>query len=504
MQKLKPNNKPWESMPLHRLMELKSLSETPKFNIHMVNKRTVRKFINRLQHELPKTLAPVHINLHTIYEGRGGAWDAWGMYNGEQTFLPNPSDNTGASDSIKAPPCRSSISDEDAPPIYSKTDPNTTCTPQVPSAPPTFKRRLDSQREDVTHKRIKDDRASQWAWQNADHSMGSPTEENTPSFTCERLSQQSTVDGQSAREGQSRQEDEVTQGAQPSISILAPDRATQDHTPPAGLPLVPDRPCTPDRDAPAHNSLQDPRSIHSPLYTASQSSTVSLDRFGINPTIFSERTSTITLTLSELESLISNTIRAQIPLIAAKVQTHNLTSEMTAWAQPSIADYIATHMPAIMHEAVSAHVSDVNDEFEHAAAALQETKDDAVTEIRSAEQSGVQEVHRESQIAIDDIQEQSQRLSEALIDKCTELEDRLAGKLTPLTPPDYSRQPLVEVSDAKEAVQVFERFHRDRLTRDEQVQVLLSIAKFSNAAVFVAADLESRNMLVAHWSGRQI
>lgn len=504
MQKLKPNTKPWEGMPLHRLMEMKSLSETPKFNIHMINKRTVRKFINRLQHELPKTLAPVHINLHTIYQGRGGAWDAWGMYNGKHSLLPNPSEITGASDSIKAPPCRSPISDEAAPPIYSKTDPNTTCTPQLPSAPPTFKRRLDPQGEDVKHKKIKDDKASPWAWQNTKYSVGSPTEENTPSFRYERLSQQSTVDGQSAHESQSRQEDEVTQGAQPSINILTPDRATQDHTPP-GLSLVPDRPCTPDRDAPAREILHNLRSVHSPLYTASPSSTVSLDRVGIKPTIFSERTSsTFTLTLSELEGLISNTIRAQIPLIAAKVQTHNLTSELTAWAQPSIADYIATHMPTIMHEAVSAHVSDVKDEFEHAAAALQETKDDAVTEIRSAEQSGVQEVHRESQIAIDDIQEQSQRLSEALIDKCTELEDRLDGKLTHLAPPDYSRQPLVEVSDAKEAVQVFERFHRDRLTRDEQVRVLLSIAKFSNAAVFVAADLESRNMLVAHWSGRRI
>lgn len=191
-------------------------------------------------------------------------------------------------------------------------------------------------------------------------------------------------------------------------------------------------------------------------------------------------------------------------MIAARVQTQNLASELTAWAQPSIADYIATHIPAIMHEAVAAHISDVNDEFEHASAALQETKDDAVIEIRSAEQLGVQEVHRESQVAIDDLQEHSQRLSEALIDKCTELEERLEAKISPSARPGYSRQSPIEVSNTKEAVKVFERFHRGRLTPDEQVRVLLSIAKFSNAEVFMAADLESRKMLVAHWSGRRI
>jgi hypothetical protein len=160
-------------------------------------------------------------------------------------------------------------------------------------------------------------------------------------------------------------------------------------------------------------------------------------------------------------------------------------------------------MPAIMHEAVSAHVSDVNDEFESASAALHEVKEDAVTEIQAAEESGIQEVHRSSQIAVGDLQEQSQRLSDALEDKCTELEERLDAKLNPLAPPKYSRQPAVGASSAKEAVKVFERFHRGRLTPDEQVRVLLSIAKFSNAEVFMAADLESRRMLVAHWSGRK-
>lgn len=505
MQTQKPNSKPWEGMPLHRLTELKSLSGIPEFNIYMVNKRAARKFVNRLQHELPKTLAPIYINLHTIYEGRGGTWDAWGLYSHKLVSLPKPPDSTSESIGIQIPPCRTPALDQVAPPIYSKTDPNATCTPQDQSIPSTVKRPLDDQEENVKYKKIRDDRAPQWAWHNADYPDGSPTEENTPSFISERLSQQSTVDGQSAHEGQSTQDDGVTQGVQPSINNLASDRATQDHIPTPGLPLASDHLCTPDRDTSARNSLHDLRSSRSPLHIASPASTLSLDRVRIKPTIFTRRTSsTITLTLSELENLVSDTIRTQIPMIAARVQTQNLASELTAWAQPSIADYIATHIPAIMHEAVAAHISDVNDEFEHASAALQETKDDAVIEIRSAEQLGVQEVHRESQVAIDDLQEHSQRLSEALIDKCTELEERLEAKISPSARPGYSRQSPIEVSNTKEAVKVFERFHRGRLTPDEQVRVLLSIAKFSNAEVFMAADLESRKMLVAHWSGRRI
>jgi hypothetical protein len=497
MQAQRPNSKPWEGMPLHRLMELKSLSDVSEFTVYLVNKKNVRKFVNRLQNELPKTLGPIHIDLSTVYEGRGGAWDAWGPYNDELTSVP------GASDSEPL------TSHQVAPPIYSKTDPNATYNSRDPSTTPTTKRPYDTQEEEATRKKIRDDRASQWAWHNADYPLGSPTEENTPSSTCERPSRQSTIEGQSPLEGQSKKRDEVTEGARSSPNISADDRPIQGHTPPPGLQLTPAHPYTPDYPCtPARDSFYDLRGVKTPLHAPSFASTVSLDRINIKPTIFTTRPptkppSTITLTLTELESLITTSIRAQIPLIAAHVQTHNLTSELTAWAQPSIADYIATHMPAIMHEAVSAHVSDVDDEFESASAALHETKEDAVTEIRAAEESGIQEVHRESQIAVDNLQEQSQRLSDALEDKCTELEERLDAKLNPLALPEYPKQLPVGVSSAKEAVKVFERFHRGRLTPDEQVRVLLSIAKFTNAEVFMAADSESRRMLVAYWSGRR-
>ncbi|KAH0144780.1 hypothetical protein KCU67_g12933, partial [Aureobasidium melanogenum] len=330
--------------------------------------------------------------------------------------------------------------------------------------------------------------------------LGSPTEENTPTPTRRRLSSQSTVDKQSTQGCQPMGERETPQNVHaPLLDGSSRDQSTQGYPSP-GCQLTPIHPSVINC-----NNSDHIRDIQAPPYAVSEASTASLDQLNIKPTIFTTRPQappppTITLTLTDLERLMAEVIQAQIPAIAAQVQNHNLAIELTAWAQPSVADYIDTHMPAIMEEAVSAHVSDVNDEFESAAASLHETKDEAITEIRSAEESGIQEVHRESQIAIDNLQEQSQRLSGALEDKCTELEDRLDAKISPPAPPVYSKCPS---NGAKEAVQMFERFYRGRLTSEEQVKVLLNIAKFNNAEVFVAADLESRRMLVAHWSGKK-
>jgi hypothetical protein len=506
-------------MPLYRLMELKSLSDASEFSIYLRNRRNVRKFINRLQNELPKILAPVHIDLNDAYERRGGAWDAWGLYNHKLASVSHPLESSDDPTAIVAPPCRLLVSHEAAPPIYSQTDPNAAYTPGGPLTPTTAKRPRDTREGNLTHKKLRDDSAPQWQWHNANYCSGSPTEENTPSTKSEQLSQQSAGrghlkqrdEGQSAQggEGQPRYEAEVTDGTRLSSNPSADDQSTQGYTPPPDLQHLDAHFCTPENyHTPVRSSFYDLLSIQTPPHVPSLASTSSLDRINIKPTNFTTRSqnqhpSTITLPISELENLIANTLRAQIPLIAAHVQTHNLTTELTAWAQPSIADYITIHMPAIMQEAVSAHIADVNDEFESASAALHETKEDAITEIRDAEESGVQGVHRESQIAIDDLQEQSQRLSDALTDKCTELEDRLDAKTHPSAPPEYSRQPTIGLSSAKEAVKVFERFHRGRLTPEEQVRVLTSIAKFSNAEVFMAADLEIRKMLVAHWSGRK-
>ncbi|KAG9753859.1 hypothetical protein KCU73_g5793, partial [Aureobasidium melanogenum] len=460
-------------------MEIQSLSKASEFQLYVSNQKHVRKVMSRLEHELPKILPAVHIDLNGVYEGHGGAWDAWHTYS-DELVSSHRTDQPAATE---------------LPPPYDQALAQSTATSRRLSTSPSLKRL----REDdlSTTKRT---RGLEWEWYEANYPLGSPTEENTPTPTRRRLSSQSTEDKQSTQDGQPTGGIGTPQNVHsPLLDELSGDQSTQGCS-------SPDRQLTPIRPSAINcNNSDNTQDIQAPPYAASEASTASLDQLNIKPTIFTTRPQapsppTITLTFMDLERLIAKTIQAQIPTIAAQVQTCNLTTELTAWAQPSIADYINTHMPAIMEEAVSAHVSEVNDEFESAAASLHETKNDAITEIRSAEESGIQEVHRESQIAIEDLQEQSQRLSEALEDKCTELEDRLNAKISPSLPPVYSKYPS---NSAKEAVKLFERFHRSRLTSEEQVKVLLNIARFNNAEVFVAADLESRRMLVAHWSGKK-
>ncbi|KAG9599798.1 hypothetical protein KCU77_g3579, partial [Aureobasidium melanogenum] len=482
MKRQLPTDKAWSGTPLHLLMEIESLSKASEFQLYVSNQKHVRKVMSRLEHELPKILPAVHIDLKEIYEGRGGAWDAWNTYS-DELVSSHRADQPAATE---------------LPPPYNQALAQTTATSRRPSTPNSTKRLHEDDLS--TNKRT---RGLEWEWYETNYPLGSPTEENTPTSTRRRLSSQSTADNQSTQDGQS------TRGIGTPQSVHSPlfdessrDQSTQSYPSP-GRQLTPIRP-----SAINCNNSDDTRDIGAQPYAVSEASTASLDQLNIKPTIFTTRPQappppTITLTLTDLERLIAKTIQAQIPAIAAQVQTRNLATELTAWAQPSIADYIDTHMPEIMEEAVSAHVSDVNDELESAAASLHEIKDEAITEIRSAEESGMQEVHRGSQIAIDDLQEQSQRLSEALEDKCTELEDRLDAKMGSSATPVYTRHPPISGNSAKEAVKVFERFHKARLTSEEQVKVLLNIAKFNNAEVFTAADLESRRMLVAHWSGRK-
>ncbi|KAG9516648.1 hypothetical protein KCV07_g6616, partial [Aureobasidium melanogenum] len=460
-------------------MEIQSLSKASEFQLYVSNQKHVRKVMSRLEHELPKILPAVHIDLNEVYKGHGGAWDAWHTYS-DELVSSHRADQPAATE---------------LPPPYDQALAQSTATSRRLSTPPSLKRLRE---DDLSA--TKRTRGLEWEWYEANYPLGSPTEENTPTPTRRRLSSQSTVDKQSTQGCQPMGEREPPQNVHaPLLDGSSRDQSTQGYPSP-GCQLTPIHPSVIDCNNSDH--IQD---IQAPPYAVSEASTASLDQLNIKPTIFSTRPRsppppTITLTLTDLECLIAKTIRAQIPAIAAQIQTRNLTTELTAWAQPSIADYVDAHMPAIMEEAVSAHVSEVNDEFETAAASLHETKDEAITEIRSAEESGIQEVHRESQIVIEDLQEQSQRLSEALEDKCTELEDRLNAKISPSLPPVYSRYPS---NSAKEAVKMFERFHTGRLTSEEQVKVLLNIAKFNNAEVFVAADLESRRMLVGHWSGKK-
>lgn len=475
---------------MHLLMELQSFSRATEFRLYVSNQKHVRKVMRRLEHELPKTLPAVHIDLTKIYQGGGGAWDAWNTYSDElaSSHRANQPGATGKLPGVDAASYQILKTGIELPPPYDQVLAQPSGTSRRLSTPPSLKRLC--QDDPSANKRA---RGVECEWYEANYPLGSPTEENTPTSTRGRLSQHSTGDSRLIQERQPM--------SSPLLSNSFRDQSTQGNSSPPDFQLTPTRP-----PVIGHNNSNDSKGMQAPPYAASVASTASLDR-DIKPTIFTAKPqvqpqSTITLTLTDIERLIARTIQAQVPAIAAQVQHRNLATELTAWAQPSIADYIDNHMPAIMHEAVSAHVSDVNDEFECAAASLHETKDEALTEIRSAEKAGVEEVHRESQAATDDLQEQSRKLSEALEDKFTEFEDRFDAKMSPCATPSSSRHLSVAGNSVKEAVRVFERFHRSRLTPEEQVKVLLSIAQFNNAEVFVAADLESRKMLVAHWSGK--
>lgn len=92
-----PQDKAWDGMPLHLLMEIESFAKAPAFNIYVSNKKKVYSAVNRLQNELPKTPVPVRIDLDKVYEGRSGAWDAWGLYSPELVgrHKPDTSESTG-------------------------------------------------------------------------------------------------------------------------------------------------------------------------------------------------------------------------------------------------------------------------------------------------------------------------------------------------------------------------------------------------------------------------
>lgn len=83
MKRQLPTDKAWSGTPLHLLTEIQSLSKASEFQLYLSNQKHVRKVMSRLEHELPKILPAVHIDLNEIYERRGGAWDAWDTYSDE-------------------------------------------------------------------------------------------------------------------------------------------------------------------------------------------------------------------------------------------------------------------------------------------------------------------------------------------------------------------------------------------------------------------------------------
>lgn len=189
---------------------------------------------------------------------------------------------------------------------------------------------------------------------------------------------------------------------------------------------------------------------------------------------------------------------------------------MRALAQDSIANYLASHMPPLMR----GYLSELQDEWGSAAQDLHEVKDDAITDIHSERDTAFKEIQDESRAAYDDFKEKTNEFKDEFLvdveDKFGRCEDRMQAQIDAL-PPQYTREPAdagnnAETGETKvpeagaknstqEAARLFQHYHQGHLTIEQKVKVLLSIAKWNNADVFMAAGRDMQEALVKHWAG---
>lgn len=247
-----------------------------------------------------------------------------------------------------------------------------------------------------------------------------------------------------------------------------------------------------------------------PPYAASITSSESDHQHDIKPTLFTRGTQNHDLpapTLAGLGDLITAAVKAHIPAIAAQVQQHVLTAHMRALAQESIANYLASHMPPLMR----GYLSELQDEWGSAAQDLHEVKDEAITDIHSEREKVLKEIQDESLTSYEDFKEKMETLKDDLFvdlaDKFTEFEEAFKVRID-ASPPQYTKDPRDTVdtdaggkNSTQEAARLFEHCHQGHLTIEQKVKVLLSIAKWNNADVFMAAGRDMQEALVKHWAG---
>lgn len=351
----------------------------------------------------------------------------------------------------------------------------------------------------------------------------SPTEPNTPSTTRGHPSQQSTQDDQpvqldhAAQDKELAQDDNDVQDGQSSEI----DQHTHGHEATKEQYLTRAAQYTA-----GHAQLSDQADPLSPLheaqlppYAVSITSSESDHQHDIRPTLFTRGTQNhdlSALSLAGLGDLVSAAVQAQISAIAAQVQQHVLTAHMRALAQESIANYLASHMPPLMR----GYLSELRDEWGSAAQDLHEVKDDAITDIHSERDTALKEIQDESRAAYDDFKEKTNEFKDEFLvdveDKFGRCEDRMQAQIDAL-PPQYTREPAdagnnAETGETKdpeagsknstqEAARLFQHYHQGHLTIEQKVKVLLSIAKWNNADVFMAAGRDMQEALVKHWAG---
>ncbi|KEQ95965.1 hypothetical protein AUEXF2481DRAFT_39042 [Aureobasidium subglaciale EXF-2481] len=453
-----PGNKPWSGTSLHLLSLVYSLSTAPEFKIYLGNESNVRRFVNRLNNELPRIIVPAHIDLQKAYRGRGGIWDDWNSYSDEIIGVQR-------ADRLRFP---------DLPPDYSKTS---TQPSQSRDFPPwsSLKRAADTQESESSLKKIV--RLAQDSFPDC-----TPTEANT-----------------SIREGWSQQSAQVDMSSEQEQSTQSQSPRDNNH-----IRLTPGRLQTPEHK----NPLPPYEDDETPPYIAHSSSPESLDRRCMKPTIFTRQYPIdASPKPTDLEVIVAATIQAQMPTIVAQVYNQIKLNETATLAQTTIDKHVAIHMPTMMQATLTAHLSDVNDEFESASGELQEVKDDAITEMRSARDDVLKELEEEIQVVHVEYRERVSELREEVFvditDKMTEFEARIEAKTSVATPPAYGSVVPGTINRIKDAVKAFRDTYQVSLTSEQQVMVLLSFAQYSNAEVFMEADQESKRLLVAHWAGAE-
>lgn len=164
-------------------------------------------------------------------------------------------------------------------------------------------------------------------------------------------------------------------------------------------------------------------------------------------------------------------------------------------------------MPPLMR----GYLSELQDEWGSAAQDLHEVKEEAITDIHSEREKVLKEMQDESQTSYEDFKEKMETLKDDLFvdlaDKFTEFEETSKPRIN-ASPPQSTRDPkdakLAEAggkNSAQEAARVFQHYHQGHLTIEQKVKVLLSIAKWNNADVFMAAGRDMQEALVKHWAG---
>ncbi|THX03512.1 hypothetical protein D6D13_07662 [Aureobasidium pullulans] len=498
------NGTNFDGTSLHLLTQLRALSRADRFNIHLKDDKNVRKVLNTLKHEFSSRIPQSEVILRNAYAS-GGVWDSWAQYGKEV-----------------AGPHRLELSkDAEALPSYSKTVAEPSGSLQAPPSSPSLKRAAESQEEGFFQKRFQKYKSQ--------FSDFSPTEPNTPSTTRGHSSQRSTQDVQPiqldhaaqdkelARDDNDVRDDRSTQNGQSSESgqLTHGHEANQEqHLPQAAQYMTGHAQRSDQADPlfPLHEAQLPP-------YAASITSSESDHQHDIKPTLFTRGTQNHdlpALTLAGLGDLITAAVQAHIPAIAAQVQQHVLTAHMRALAQDSIANYLASHMPPLMR----GYLSELQDEWGSAAQDLHEVKDEAITDIHSERDTALKEIQDESQAAYDDFKEKTNDFKNEFLvdveDKFGRCEDRMQAQIDTL-PPQYTREPADAGNNAQtgetkdpeagsrdstqEAAKLFQRYHQGHLTIEQKVKVLLSIAKWNNADVFMAAGRDMQEALVKHWAG---